>query len=49
MTIEKLIKELKKYENDSVEVFVYFNDNIHDIDMVDLSIGDRVDINIFDN
>ena len=46
MNVEELIEELTKYPNKNVEVYIYYNDTIHDIQMVDLSIDDRVDINV---
>lgn len=46
MNVRELIKELQKVENKDKEVYIFANDEIYDIDMVDLGISDRVDINI---
>lgn len=40
------VKELEKYERQDAEVYIYFDDNRHSIEMVDLSISDCVDINV---
>jgi len=46
MNIKDLIKELKKHQNQEVEVYGWLNDEIHEISLVDLSINDRCDINL---
>jgi len=46
MTIKELKEQLNKYKNEEVDVYIYFEDEIHEIDFVDLDINDRVDINI---
>ena len=46
MNVRELIRELQKVENKDKEVYIYGDDEIYDINTVDLSISDRVDINI---
>lgn len=46
MNIKELIKELKKHQNQEVEVYIWFNDDIYPIDLVDYGIDDRLDLNI---
>ena len=45
MKVKDLIKELKKCDQ-NLQVFVYSNDDIHELHSVDTSIDDRVDINL---
>ena len=49
MNVRELIKELQKVDFKDKEVYIYIEGEIFDIDMVDLSISDRVDINIKEN
>jgi len=46
MNVKELIKELEKVDNKEKEVYVYDDCEIFEIALVDLSISDRVDINI---
>lgn len=48
MNVKDLMKELRKEPNKEKEVFVFFQDEIYSIQMVDRSISDRLDINICD-
>ena len=45
MTIKELIEKLKKCDQ-NLNVYVYYEDDIHEIHSIDNSIDDRVDINI---
>ena len=46
MNVKELIDALNNIDNKDKEVYIYYNDDIHDIDIID-DISDRVDINIF--
>ena len=46
MTVQDLIDELCMVEDRTLPVYIWQDDNIKPIDMVDTSISDRVDINI---
>jgi hypothetical protein len=45
MRVKELIKRLKQ-TNQDLEVYMYFNDDIHELHSVDDSIEDRIDINV---
>ena len=45
MNVKQLIEELQKYPIPEAEVYLYYEDDIDSIEMVDLSGTDRVDIN----
>jgi hypothetical protein len=46
MDVNDLIKALMKVKNKNKGVYIFSNDEIFDIDMIDDSIDDRLDINI---
>ena len=46
MTVQELINELNDVENKELPVFIYQCDDIFEINMVDLTISDRVDLNV---
>jgi hypothetical protein len=48
MKVKNLIKKLQEYPNQEVDVFIYDveENESHNISMVDLTITDRVDLNI---
>jgi uncharacterized protein YerC len=46
MNIQELIQELEKLNNQEREVYIFFEDDIYPINMIDDSIDDRLDINI---
>ena len=48
MTVKELIKKLQEYPNQDVHVFIYDveESELHNFDTVDLTISDRVDLNI---
>ena len=48
MKVKELIKKLKEYPNQDIEVFVYNveESKLYNINDVDLTISDRVDLNI---
>ena len=48
MRVKELIKRLKQ-TNQDLEVYMYFNDDIHELHSVDDSIEDRIDINVDDS
>lgn len=48
MKVKELIEILKKCDQD-LPVFVYSDSEIHEIDLVDDSISDRIDLNIQTN
>ena len=46
MNVKELIDELQKYKDNEVEVYIFEDGDIKEIELVDLSIDDRVDINV---
>lgn len=46
MNVKELILALQKEPNKEKEVYIFYNDDIYGINMVDFSIDDRLDINI---
>ena len=46
MNVEELIEILEKEQNKTKEVYIFNDSELSPIDMVDLTISDRVDINI---
>lgn len=51
MTVQELINELNLIENKSLPVYIYAlntlpGSEIHDINSIDTSISDRIDINV---
>ena len=46
MNVKELIEELNKYKNKEAEVYIYDGEDINDIQLVDLDLPDRVDLNI---
>lgn len=46
MNVKQLIKELMKVKNKNSQVNIWNNDEIYKIDLVDISIDNRVDLNM---
>ena len=48
MKVKDLIKQLEDCDQDS-EVFVHFDNDIHEVHSIDATFEDRVDINLVEN
>ena len=46
MNARELIEKLQKCDDLDQEIYIWFEDELHTIDIVDDSISDRIDINI---
>tara|TARA_R100001163_G_C4982974_1_gene138420 strand:+ start:282 stop:434 length:153 start_codon:yes stop_codon:yes gene_type:complete len=48
MKVKDLIKQLKWADQD-LEIFVHFDNDIHEVHSIDATFEDRVDINLVEN